>query len=119
MINVKVKYKGGSEQATALPQELIESGDIIGLPSGQVLKLVGTDAHGTKKYEEIDPPSKEEAKAETVTADGETAGAAFRYLSKGLTFPEPGPSKPLVGDDGQPLPPPSGKAREPAPTPQA
>jgi hypothetical protein len=63
MINVKVKYKGGNELATALPQELIESGDIIELASKQVLKLVGTDAHGTKRYEEIDPPAKETVKA--------------------------------------------------------
>lgn len=57
MINIKVKYKGGNNTATALPQELIESGDLIQLPSKQWLKLVGTDAHGMKLYEEVDAPA--------------------------------------------------------------
>jgi hypothetical protein len=57
MITIKVKYKGGNSTATALPQELIEKGDLIQLPSKQWLKLVGADAHGMKMYEEVDAPA--------------------------------------------------------------
>lgn len=107
-IQVEVKWKSGAKGGVMLDPELIESGDVIALPSKQVLKLVGATAHGVKQYEEIDPPSKEELEAaeDVENADGDPAGVAFKFLSKGLKFPEPGPSKPLLDNDGKALPPP-------------
>lgn len=109
---VMVKYKGGSEIRTALPVELLESGDLLKISGDKYIKLVGADAHGTLMFEEVDAPDAKtvtEKEVKVMRDEKEVVvGSAVERLFAQTKFPEPGPSKPLVGDDGQPLPPPEG-----------
>lgn len=126
-VRVEVTWKGGAQQHLALAQEEIESGDLLMLSGpfeGRCIQLMGTDAHGVKKYNEVDAPKKDKDGAfigVKVTPVPDASASVVEQLMGGLKFPEPGPSKPLIGDDGQPLPPPTSTAPAvivpPAPTP--
>lgn len=73
---VEVKHLSGTVTSTALDNELIEAGDII-VPAGKVpLRLMGTNAHGIKRFHEIEAPEKHES-ADVNNADGEVCGAAL------------------------------------------
>lgn len=114
-VRVEVTWKGGAQQHIALAQEEIEAGDQLMLSGpfeGRCIQLAGTDAHGVKKYIEVDPPKKNEKTGEPVgvkvTAIPGASASVVEKLMSTMKFPDPGPSKPLIGDDGQPLPAPKG-----------
>jgi len=57
-VQAQVKYKRGVSVRTVILTELQQLDDVVQLPSGHYVKLVGTDAHGVRVYEEIDPPKR-------------------------------------------------------------
>lgn len=124
-VRVEVTWKGGAAQHIALAPEEIEAGDMLMLTgpfTGRCIQLTGTNASGVKSYVEVDAPKKDEKTGELVgvkvtdvtRGDGAPAASAIEKLMAGTTFPAPGPSKPLIGDDGEPLPAPKVKDAAPA-----
>lgn len=119
-VRVEVTWKGGAQQHIALSQAEIESGDLLKLTGpfeGRFIQLMGTDAHGVKKYTEVDEPKGAKV-GDPIKLDDEKTGASpVERLMASVKFPEPGESKPLIGDDGKPLPAPKGNVVvPPAPT---